>query len=152
MGCLIRGKPAKAEPRHPHYSLISKIGGTGTRAIFCRSNVSVVTYVTQASISGRFPLSNVFWPMSRDVNLYWVCHLTRQFFFFFFLFFRFFSPKTVLQGTLEGGRRHSRQRKCWMDRSKSGHPCPCRNYSRWPPAEQTGRGPLLNRTLSVPHT
>ena len=30
--------------------------------------------------------------------------------------FVFFLPKAVLQGTLEGGRRHGRQRKCWMDK------------------------------------
>ena len=29
--------------------------------------------------------------------------------------------------------------------SKSGHPCPCQNYSWWPPAEKSGRGSLLNR-------
>ena len=26
--------------------------------------------------------------------------------------------KTILQGTLEGGRRYGRQRKCWMDNIK----------------------------------
>ena len=27
-------------------------------------------------------------------------------------------PKTILQGTLEGGRRRGRQRKCWMNNIK----------------------------------
>ena len=27
-------------------------------------------------------------------------------------------PKTVLQGTLEAGRRRAQQRKCWMDNNK----------------------------------
>ena len=31
----------------------------------------------------------------------------------------------------------------------SGHPCPCQNCSQWPPAEETGRGSLLNH-LSRP--
>ena len=42
--------------------------------------------------------------------------------------------KTILQGTLEGGRPRDRQMKCWM--SKSGHPCPCQNCSHGPPAEK----------------
>ena len=33
--------------------------------------------------------------------------------------------------------------------SKSGHPCQCQNCSRWPSAEKTGRGSLLN-CLSCP--
>ena len=28
--------------------------------------------------------------------------------------------------------------------SKRGHPCPCQNHSKWPPAGKTGRGSLLN--------
>ena len=48
--------------------------------------------------------------------------------------------KTILQGTLEGGRQHGRQRKCWM----SGHPCPYQNCPQGPPTEKTGREPLLN--------
>ena len=27
-------------------------------------------------------------------------------------------PKTILQGTVEGGRRRGRQRKCWFDNVK----------------------------------
>ena len=34
--------------------------------------------------------------------------------------------------------------------SKSGHPCPCQNYSQGPPAEKTGRGSLLNRPSCPP--
>ena len=33
---------------------------------------------------------------------------------------------------------------------KSGHPCPCQNCSRGPPAEKTGRGSLLNRISCSP--
>ena len=31
--------------------------------------------------------------------------------------------------TLEDGRSHGQQRKCWMDNIKSGHPCLCQNCS-----------------------
>ena len=58
--------------------------------------------------------------------------------------------KTILQGTLEGGRRSGRQRKCWMDNIKGKRPCPCQNGSQGPPAEKIGRGSLPNR-LSCPH-
>ena len=34
--------------------------------------------------------------------------------------------------------------------SKSGHLCPCQNFSQGPPAEETGRGSLLNRPSSPP--
>ena len=43
--------------------------------------------------------------------------------------------KTVPKCTLEGGRRHGRQRELWME-PKSGHPCPCQNCSQGPPAEK----------------
>ena len=35
--------------------------------------------------------------------------------------------KTIFQGSSEGGQRRGRQRRCWMDRSKSGGPCPYQN-------------------------
>ena len=57
--------------------------------------------------------------------------------------------KAILQGTLEGGRRRGRQRKCWMDKI-SGHPCPCQNCSQGPPSEKTGRGSLLNSPSCPP--
>ena len=43
----------------------------------------------------------------------------------------------------------SRENAEWT-MSKSGHPCPCRNYSQWPPAEKTGRGSLLNSPSCPP--
>ena len=36
--------------------------------------------------------------------------------------------------------------------SKSGHPCPCQNWSQRPPAEKTGRWSLLNRPSCPPTT
>ena len=48
--------------------------------------------------------------------------------------------KTILQGTLEGGRRRGRQRKCWMDNIKDWISLPMPE-----PQEKTGRGSLLNR-------
>ena len=48
--------------------------------------------------------------------------------------------QTILQVTSDGGQRRGRQRKCWTDNVKSGHPCPCQNRSQWPWAEKTGRG------------
>ena len=41
-------------------------------------------------------------------KLAWFGHVTRH----------VSLSKTILQGTLEGGRRRSRQRKCWMDNVK----------------------------------
>ena len=38
--------------------------------------------------------------------------------------------KTVLQGTLEGGRRRGRQRKNWMDIVKEWNPFPWMKYSQ----------------------
>ena len=35
--------------------------------------------------------------------------------------------------------------------SKSGHPCPCQNYSQGPPAKKTARGSLLNRPSCPPN-
>ena len=56
--------------------------------------------------------------------------------------------KTILQGTLEGGRRRGRQRKCWMNNIKKSvdipRPCPCQNCLQGPPAEKSGRRSLLN--------
>ena len=48
---------------------------------------------------------NLFWQLSRDQNWYGsdMSHVT---------------TKPVLRGTLEGGRRRDRQRKCWMDNIK----------------------------------
>ena len=78
---------------------------------------------------------NFFWQLSRDGNLHGsgVTHATTA------------SSKTTLQSTLEGGRRRDRRRKSGWTTSKSGHICPCQNYSQGPPAEKTGRGSLLNR-------
>ena len=57
--------------------------------------------------------------------------------------------KTTLQGTLEDWRRRGRGKAGWA-KSKSGHPSPCQNCSRGPPAEKTGRWPRLNRFSSPP--
>ena len=43
----------------------------------------------------------------------------------------------------------SRRNAGWTT-SRSGHLCPCQNCSRWPPAEKTGRGSLLNCPLFPP--
>ena len=50
---------------------------------------------------------NLFWQLVRDGNS-WFGHVTRHDSF----------SKTILQGTLKGGRRRGRQRKCWMDNIK----------------------------------
>ena len=46
--------------------------------------------------------------VSTSIKLAWSVHVTR----------RDSLSKTTLQGTLEGGRRRGRQRKCWMDNIK----------------------------------
>ena len=38
--------------------------------------------------------------------------------------------KTILQGTLEDGRRRVWRRNAGITTSKSGHPCPCQNCSQ----------------------
>ena len=43
---------------------------------------------------------------------------------------------TILQGTLEDGRRRGQQRKCWMDNIKSEHFCSCQNCSQGHPEEK----------------
>ena len=53
--------------------------------------------------------------------------------------------KTILQGTMEGGRRSVGRGNAGWTTSKSGHSCPCQNCPQGPPAEKTGRGSLLNR-------
>ena len=58
--------------------------------------------------------------------------------------------KTILQGTVEGGRRPGQQRYAGWTTSKSGHHSPCQSCSHGPPAEKTGRGSLLNRSSSLP--
>ena len=52
--------------------------------------------------------------------------------------------KTILQGSLEGGRHHGRQRKCWMDITKKRTYLTMPECSQGLPAEKTGRGALLN--------
>ena len=47
-------------------------------------------------------------------KLAWFGHVTRQ----------DSLSKTILQGTLEGGRRRGRRRKCWMDNVKEWAPLP----------------------------
>ena len=59
--------------------------------------------------------------------------------------------KTIFAGTLQGRRCYGWYRKCWMTTSKSGHPCSCKNCSQWPPAEKTGREPLLNHLSCHPN-
>ena len=52
---------------------------------------------------------NLFWQPSRDTHthkLVWFGHVTRH------------DSLSILQNTLEGGRRHGRQRKCLMDNIK----------------------------------
>ena len=50
--------------------------------------------------------------------------------------------RTILQGTLEGG-------KCWKDNIKEW---PCQNCSQGPHAEHTGRGSLMKHPLCPPST
>ena len=76
-----------------------------------------------------------FGEMSRDGNLtrfrYVTCHDSLS--------------KTIRQGTLEGGWRHGRYRKCWMDNAKERPNC-----SQWPATEKTGNGSLLNHLSCLP--
>ena len=56
-------------------------------------------------------------------------------------------PKTILQGTLEGGRKRGRQAKSWLDNikvDKNGHPHPDQESRRSNKLEKTG-------THRVPH-
>ena len=82
---------------------------------------------------------NFFWQLSRDGNLHGsgMLHATTA------------SPKPsfrapwrVVDAMLGRGNAE------WMT-SKSGHSWPCQNRSQWPPAEKTGRGSLLNRSLCL---
>ena len=75
---------------------------------------------------------SLFW---QRWKLVWCGHITRH----------DSLSKTILQDTLEGGRRRGRQRKCWMDNIKAWTAC-------WqgPLAEKTGRRSLLNRPSCPP--
>ena len=53
--------------------------------------------------------------------------------------------RTILQDTLEVGRRRGRQRKCWMNKVKEWTSLPMPVMLTVPPAGKVGRGPLLNR-------
>ena len=74
---------------------------------------------------------NLFWQLSRRRKLASFGHVTRH----------DSLSNTILHATLEGWRRHSRQRKCWKDNIKD---CPCQNCSQGLHAEKTGTGSLLN--------
>ena len=80
---------------------------------------------------------NLFWPLSRDRNLHGLgmLHATRS-----LLKPSFKAPWR--EGDAEVGTGNAG----WTT-SKSGHPCPCQNCSRGPPAGQkkTERRSLLNR-------
>ena len=93
---------------------------------------------TCAHIFPRFPLLATV--KRQKIARFW--HVTRHDSF----------SKTILQGTLDGGQSQGQQRKCWMDiKDWRSLPVPELLASRWPPAEKTGRGSLLNRP-SCPHS
>ena len=50
---------------------------------------------------------NLFWQLSRDGNV-WFEYVTHH----------YSLSKTTLQATLEGGQRHGRHKRCWMDTDK----------------------------------
>ena len=58
--------------------------------------------------------------------------------------------QTDLHGTLEGGQHRGRQRKCWMGNIKEWTSLPLPELLKCPPAENSGRGSLLNRPLCPP--
>ena len=78
---------------------------------------------------------NRFWQLSRDGNLHGsgMSHATTA------------SPKPSSRTPWSVGEGNVG----WTT-SKSGHPCPCQNYSQGPPAEKTGRGSLVNRSSCPP--
>ena len=71
----------------------------------------------------------------------WFGHVTRH----------YSLSKTILYGSLEGGRRHGRHRKCWMDNIKQWTSLPMpelltRAYCK----KKSGRGSLRNRPSCPP--
>ena len=84
--------------------------------------------------------SNFFWQLSRDRYLHGSGMSSIM----------TVSTKPSFRTTWEGGWCRGWQRKCWIDLSKSGHPCPCKNRLQQPPEKKKiGKGSLLNR-LSCP--
>ena len=83
---------------------------------------------------------NIFWLLSRDGNLHGsgMSHATTA------------SPKPTFRAPWRMGDAVVSKGNAGWTTSKSGHPCPCKNCSQWPPAEKTGRGSLLNRPPSTP--
>ena len=59
--------------------------------------------------------------------------------------------KTILQGTLDGGRCCGQQRKCWMDNIKEWTSLPMSELLTRAPAEKTGGEFLLNRPSCPPN-
>ena len=83
------------------------------------------------------PLSihrNLFWQLSRDGNLnsLGMSRITTA------------SPKLSFRAHWRVGDAMVGRRNAVWTTSKSGHSCPCQNCLQGPPAEKTGRGPLLN--------
>ena len=72
-------------------------------------------------------------------KLAWFGHVTRR-----------NISKTILQGTLEGGRRHGRRRKCWVDNIKEWTSLPKPELLTKASCRMTGRGSLLNRPSCPP--
>ena len=60
------------------------------------------------------------------------------------------SPKPIFRAPWRVGDAVVDRGIAGWTTSKSGHPCPRQNCSRWPPAEKTGRGSLLNRPSCPP--
>ena len=60
------------------------------------------------------------------------------------------SPKPSFRAPSRPGDAVAGRGNAGWITSKSGHPCPCQNCSHWPPAENTGREPLLNSPSCSP--
>ena len=78
---------------------------------------------------------NIFWQLSRVGNLHCsgMSHATKA------------SPKPSFRAPWRVGDALVGRGNAGWTTSKCGHPCPCQNCSQGPPAEEIGRGSLLNR-------
>ena len=83
---------------------------------------------------------NLFWKLSRDGNLHGsgMSHPTTA------------SPKLSFSAPWRVGDTVVGRGNVGCTTSKSGHLYPCKECSRWHPAEKTGRGSLLNRSSCHP--
>ena len=116
---------------------VSRTGSSGRGA--CRG--WLFRYVVNI-LPGHVYMFNrkLFWQLSIDGNLHGLGMLHA----------RTASPKPSFRTPWRVGDAVVSRGNAGWTTSKNGHPCPCQNCSRGPPAEKTGRGSLLNRPSCPP--